>query len=239
MRKTIIAIAVVGAGFGLAACGTAATPAAAPAAPVTVTVAPPSDVPALAAPVAPAPTQAPAAAAAAPATDAPAPVKVPMPDVVGMNLQAAQDKMQEAGVSIPAARTRPEQAGCRSSTPTGSSSPRPTRRAKVTIHPLWVFDFVEIQSSPTPAKEDGSPSESGCRITYPPQQLQKGSESGHWRTVRWPPVPCGHGPHRALSAVHLGGAIAGPAVYPSGWRRRNPRWITCAAAGYSSRGGMP
>ena len=107
MRKTVIAIAVVGAGFALAACGTAATPAAAPAAPVTVTVAPPSAAPEPVAPVASAPTQAPAAApavpaapAAAPATEAPAPVKVPMPDVVGMNLQAAQNLIQEAGVFL-------------------------------------------------------------------------------------------------------------------------------------------
>jgi hypothetical protein len=103
MRKTIIA--VVGAGLGLAACGTTPTPAVAPAAPVTVTVEPPVDSPVAAAPAAPAPaapvTTAPAQApTAAPATATPALVRVPMPDVVGMNLQAAQDLIQEAGVFL-------------------------------------------------------------------------------------------------------------------------------------------
>lgn len=104
MRKSIVAIAIViaGAGFGLAACGSEATPAAPATAPATVTVAPPVTVTAAppvvpAAPAAPAPVEAPAAAPA-PATEAPAPVEVPMPNVVGMNLQDAQDLIQTQGI---------------------------------------------------------------------------------------------------------------------------------------------
>ena len=111
MKRTIIAVAVLAAGFGLAACGSTASPQAAPApAPVTITQAPP---PAVTVPAAPAPApvvESPAAAPApvveapaagpAPATQAapPAEVKVPMPNVVGMNLQAAQDLIQTQGV---------------------------------------------------------------------------------------------------------------------------------------------
>src|SRR6478609_2635628 len=89
MKRTIIAVAVLAAGFGLAACGSTASPQAAPApAPVTITQAPP---PAVTVTAAPGP---------APATQAapPAEVKVPMPNVVGMNLQAAQDLIQTQGV---------------------------------------------------------------------------------------------------------------------------------------------
>ena len=104
MKRTIIAAAVLASGFGLAACGsTAATPAAPAPAPVTITQAPPPAVTVTAAP-APAPAAAPVveapAAAPTPATQAapPAEVKVPMPNVVGMNLQAAQDLIQTHGV---------------------------------------------------------------------------------------------------------------------------------------------
>ncbi|HEY5877794.1 MAG TPA: PASTA domain-containing protein [Nakamurella sp.] len=102
MKRTLVAVAVLAAGFGLAACGSTATPQAAPApAPVTVTQAPPPavTVTAAAAP-APAPVVEAPAAAPAPVTQAapPAEVKVPMPDVVGMNLQAAQDLIQTQGV---------------------------------------------------------------------------------------------------------------------------------------------
>jgi len=106
MKRTVIAVAVLAAGFGLAACGSAAATPAAPApAPVTITQAPPPAVTVTAAP-GPAPAAAPVveapapAPAPAPATQSapPADVKVPMPDVVGMNLQAAQDLIQTQGV---------------------------------------------------------------------------------------------------------------------------------------------
>ncbi len=85
---SIVILGIIGAvtGGGDKTSSTAAT---APLAPVTVTVA---------APPSAAPTEAPAPVA--PTTEAPAPVKVPMPDVTGMNLQAAQDKIQEAGVFL-------------------------------------------------------------------------------------------------------------------------------------------
>jgi hypothetical protein len=68
---------------------------------VTVTQAPPPAVTVTAAPApAPAPVVEAPAAAPAPATQAAplAEAKVPMPDVVGMNLQAAQDLIQTQGV---------------------------------------------------------------------------------------------------------------------------------------------
>lgn len=100
--KTSSKIALTGlaaaAAFGLGACGAAAPGAqqvTVTQAPVTVTEAPVAVTQTTAArePVAmPETTMSPTAGSAA------EPVKVPMPDVVGMNLQAAQDHIQTLGV---------------------------------------------------------------------------------------------------------------------------------------------
>ena len=93
---TVIALALIGFASNLLGGGDD-TAAPAPAAPAAIEQVVP------AAPVAPVNPAAPAAPVApaepvAPVEQAPAPVKVPMPDVVGMNLQDAQDLIQESGV---------------------------------------------------------------------------------------------------------------------------------------------
>jgi pyruvate/2-oxoglutarate dehydrogenase complex dihydrolipoamide acyltransferase (E2) component len=99
---TIIAVFAIG---GITSILGGGSDTAAPAAPAPISVAADqpkahADAPAEAKSEAPAP--APVAPAEAPAPVAPAPAEAPavhyMPDVVGMNLQDAQDKIQEAGV---------------------------------------------------------------------------------------------------------------------------------------------
>ncbi|WP_420120623.1 PASTA domain-containing protein [Nakamurella sp.] len=97
--------------LGLAACGTTPTgsqpvtqaPVTVTQAPVTVTQAPVTITQESSSPAPPALTQPAEITSQKTTSDAPAAagadsVKVPMPDVVGMNLQAAQDKIQTLGV---------------------------------------------------------------------------------------------------------------------------------------------
>lgn len=87
---TVIALALIGFASNLLGGGDD-TAAPAPAAPAAVEQVVPV------APVAPGAPAAPAEPVA-PVEQAPDPVKVPMPDVIGMNLQDAQDLIQESGV---------------------------------------------------------------------------------------------------------------------------------------------
>lgn len=122
MRKITSALGITAVAVVLASCGTAATPAVPPAAPVTVTVAATSSEEPAPATVAATPDVSSVApvtvTVAAPTSEAPEPASVEtsvaesisapaaapvvagvaMPDVVGMNLQAAQNRIQEAGV---------------------------------------------------------------------------------------------------------------------------------------------